>query len=63
MKTTVCNEKLMTLIREVQARKAQDPPAAKKSWREIVGTSSGDAADQEAARMGEAWRRSEGQSG
>jgi hypothetical protein len=60
MKTEATDEKLAALIREVQARKKLNPPVAKSTWSEIMGTSPGDDLDQEAARLGEEWRRSEG---
>ena len=62
MNTVPVDEELMALIREVQARKAKNPPVAKPTWREIIGTSPGDELDREAARIGEGWRRSEGMS-
>lgn len=60
MKTEVTDEKLAALIRGVQARKKANPPVPTGKWREIIGTSPGDEADREAARLGEEWRRSEG---
>lgn len=63
MKTAMTEEKFLAFIREVQARTAKNPPVAKPTWREIIGTSVGDEADREAARLGEEWRRSEGMSG
>ncbi len=62
MQTEVTDEKFLALLREVQAIKAKNPPVAKPTWPRIIGTSVGDEADQEAARLGEAWRRSEGMS-
>ena len=63
MKTESTDEKLLAFIREVPAPTAKSRPIAKKTWPEIVGTSVGDEADQEAARLGEEWRRSEGMVG
>ena len=63
MKTEVTDEKLLALIREVQARKARNPPVAKPTWVEIFGTLPDDEASREAARLGEEWRKSEGRSG
>ena len=62
MNTVPEDEQLQTVIREVQARKKTNPPVAKPTWVEIVGTSPGDELDREAARLGEEWRRSEGMS-
>ena len=53
----------MALIREVQARKAKNPPVAKQTWKEIFGTMPEDELSREAARIGEEWRKSEGMSG
>ena len=38
MNTVPVDEELMTLIHEVQARKAKNPPVAKPTWKEIFGT-------------------------
>jgi hypothetical protein len=62
MSATVADNKLMMLIRQVQARKKQNPPVATKNWKEIFGTMPDDEAAKEAARLGEEWRRSEGRS-
>jgi len=62
MNTVPVDEKLMTLIREVQARKAKNPPVAKQTWKEIFGTMPDDELSREAARIGEEWRKSEGMS-
>jgi len=56
------DEELIALIREVQARTAKNPPVAKQTWQEIIGTSPGDQLDREAARIGEEWCRREGMS-
>jgi len=48
------------LLREIQARKARNPPVSKPGWEKIFGTSKGDEIEREAARLGEAWRKSEG---
>lgn len=60
MSTAVADEKLLAMIADIQAKKRLSPPVAKTTWKEIVGTSSGDALDLEAAKLGEEWRRSEG---
>ncbi|MGV3659271.1 MAG: hypothetical protein ACO1TE_03780 [Prosthecobacter sp.] len=60
MKTAVADEKLLALIASIQAKTKLNPPVAKSTWKEVIGTSSGDAQDQEAAKLGEEWRRSEG---
>ncbi|MBL9177658.1 MAG: DUF3967 domain-containing protein [Verrucomicrobiaceae bacterium] len=59
MSTVVADEKLMSLIREIQAKKKLNPPVAKKTWREAFGTMPDDEFSREAARLGEEWRRSE----
>jgi len=62
MKTEVTDEKLAALIREVQARKKANPPVPKPTWRDAFGMMPDDELSQEAARLGEEWRRSEGTS-
>ena len=59
MNTATVDPDFAKLLREVQARNAKNPPVAKPTWREIIGTSRGDELDREAARLGEEWRRSE----
>jgi len=60
MSTVIADEKLLTLIREIQARKKLNPPVAKPTWRDAFGTMPDDELSKEAARLGEEWRRSEG---
>jgi len=59
MNTVTVELAFATLLRDIQARKALTPPVSKPSWVEIIGTASGDELDQEAARLGEEWRRRE----
>lgn len=59
MNTAIVEPAFAELLREIQARKAKNPPVAKATWMEIIGTSKGDDLDREAARLGEEWRRGE----
>jgi uncharacterized protein (UPF0335 family) len=59
MSTEVLEQKIHELTRRVERLEAKQRPAAKQTWREIIGTSKGDELDREAARLGEEWRRSE----
>lgn len=60
MSIVVADEKLLNLIREIQAKKKLNPPVAKSTWRDAFGTIPDDELSREAARLGEQWRRSEG---
>ena len=60
MSTIAADEKLLALIRKIQAKKKLNPPVAKTTWREAFGTMPDDELSREAARLGEAWRKSEG---
>lgn len=59
MNTATVAPAFAELLREIQARKATNPPVAKATWKEIIGTSKGDDLDREAARLGEEWIRAE----
>ncbi len=59
MNTATVEPAFAELLREIQARKAKNPPVAKATWKEIIGTSRGDELDREAARLGEEWKRGE----
>ncbi|MGV3662998.1 MAG: DUF3967 domain-containing protein [Prosthecobacter sp.] len=60
MNAAAADEKLMALIREIQAKKKLNPPVAKTTWREAFGAMPDDELSQEAARLGEEWRCGEG---
>lgn len=63
MESTVDQEHLASVIRQVRARKAQAVPAAKSNWCDIIGTAPGDDLDREAAELGKVWREEEGTEG
>jgi hypothetical protein len=60
MNTAPVDPEFAKLLREIQARKAKNPLVAKPGLEKIFGTSKGDEIEREAARLGEAWRNSEG---
>ncbi len=63
MNSMVADEKLLALIREMQAKRKLNPPVAKPTWRDAFDIMPDDELSREAARLGEEWRRSEGQVG
>ena len=60
MITDGADEKILALIREIQAKKKLNRAVAKPSWREAFGAMPDDELSREAARLGEEWRKSEG---
>ena len=60
MNTAIVEPAFAELLREIQSRKAKNPPVAKAGWEQIFGTMPDNEASREAARLGEEWRRSEG---
>ena len=56
MNTVPIDKDLLALIREVQARKKQNPPVAKPTWKEICGAAKDDDLFEEAMRLGAEWR-------
>jgi uncharacterized protein (UPF0335 family) len=59
MSAEAIEKKLAELTARIERLEKKVIPVAKPNWREIMGTAKGDAADQEAYRLGEEWRRSE----
>ena len=49
-------------LQRLPSLRSKQTPAAKDSWREVVGTAEGDALDEEAARLGAEWRAQMNQS-
>ena len=60
MSTEAIEKKLAELTERVERLEKKLKPVAKPGWRSIMGTSKGDEADREAARLGREWRMSEG---
>jgi len=51
------NEKQVeAFLKRLPSLRSKKTPAAKASWRGIIGTSKGDALDEEAAKLGAEWR-------
>lgn len=59
MESTVDPDPLAALIREVRSRKQVVMTAAKTGWHALMGTSTGDEMDREAAALGKEWRKTE----
>ena len=59
MESTVDPDPVTALIREASSRKQVVIPTAKTGWRALMGTSTGDEMDREAAALGKEWRENE----
>lgn len=59
MSTETIEQKLTELTARVERLEAKLKPVAKPTWRDVIGTSSGDELDREAARLGAEWRARE----
>jgi hypothetical protein len=62
MSAETIEQKLAELTARLERLEKKVQPAAKPTWREIIGTIPDDKISREAARLGEEWRRSEGTS-
>ncbi|HAB14843.1 MAG TPA: hypothetical protein PLX89_16100 [Verrucomicrobiota bacterium] len=60
MNTGALEQELTDLIARVERLEEMVKPIAKPTWRQVLGTSTGDERDREAARLGAEWRASEG---
>ncbi len=49
-------ELVSAFLKRLPSMRSKKTPAAKESWREIVGAAKGDAVDEAAARLGAEWR-------
>lgn len=61
MSTLVIEPQFASVIREIQTRKAKNPPVPKQAWMKSFGSEPENATTREAERLGKEWRDQEGQ--